>query len=127
MTTATQEKRAEKEIHTLDIRYRLEGLKRKGEAAAKNSRDFHLKMEDEFFLPCGYTQLQLRAAFDSVQAPHDWKAPIVSASCEMGDAGLVATAIEFYTATKARFDYDANTGKLRVQAIGYRNGPAGDH
>lgn len=126
MTTTTQEPKVAAEIHGADIRFRLEGLKRKAAEAIKKSHDFHLQMENEHFIG-EYTQLQLRAAFESVQAPHDWKAPIVNASCELGDAGLVAMAIEFYTGTKARFDYIRETNRLRVQAIGYRAGPCGDH
>lgn len=79
----------------------------------------------------GCTLPELRAAFDAVATPGDWRAPIntfLPDWLEEGDPGhhLTAAAIAFYTATEARFT-TTPSGRTRVEAIGYRWGPAGDH
>ena len=73
---------------------------------------------------------QYRKAFEKVQNPRDWKAPI-DAVVPLTEADTTIEAIEFYTATKARilrwqFMEDGRAG-VHIQADGYRAGPAGDH
>jgi len=70
----------------------------------------------------------LEPVFNRLHDPADWKAPI-DAFCRREERAVVARAIEFFTATQARFSepYPASKGWLRVQADGYRRGPAGDH
>lgn len=88
----------------------------------------------------GFTESQLRAAFELVQNPADWKAAIDS-YVSSDELKVVAAAIEFFTGTTAKFDYirlvteDSVTATrfkagdhiLKVRADGYRRGPAGDH
>lgn len=63
--------------------------------------------------------------FERVQNPLDWKAPI-DAFVPERDFEMTDRAIRFFTATEPKFERMAN-GWLRVIALGYRLGPAGDH
>jgi hypothetical protein len=78
-----------------------------------------------------YSDDELKAAFDKVCSPTDWKKPINSI-IEAKDKNIVAEAIMHYTATTAYFEKLPNTNEvnkdmwLRVKAAGYRMGPAGD-
>lgn len=86
----------------------------------------------------GFTYDELNRAFKLVQNEDHWKNPINSV-CSSDEVKVVAAAIEYFTATKAHFDYlgvSEGTGRtrfkagehiLRVLADGYRRGPAGDH
>jgi hypothetical protein len=65
-------------------------------------------------------------AFSQVQDPDDWKAPIDTVVDARQDLELVRQAIVYFTATVPTFS-DAGDGQVRVQADGYRMGPAGDH
>lgn len=73
-----------------------------------------------------YTQEQLKKAFEKVQDSEHWKNPI-DAYCRLEDKGIIAKAIAHFTGTEAHFDATFAKGWLRVQADGYRLGPAGDH
>lgn len=85
-----------------------------------------------------FTQEELRAAFDQVtQGMGDWKAPI-NADIDVEHKGLARTvsllkaAVMHFTATEARIIFvGTHIGRpmhaLRVEAKGYRMGPAGDH
>jgi len=84
------------------------------------TRDFDRLVYEE----TGYYPVDLKAAFDLVANSKDWKAP-VDAVVPVAMDGVVAAAVEFYTATKASFA--VVKGGLRVSAAGYRAGPAGDH
>ncbi len=64
--------------------------------------------------------------FEQVADRADWKAPI-RAYVRQADQQAVADAIEFFTATTAVFIPTPTPGWLRVEATGYRAGPAGDH
>ena len=68
---------------------------------------------------------ELEPLFDKVCNQSDWKAPI-DAFCRREDQQKVARAIEFYTATTATFTEPIPPCNdwVRVQAIGYRRGPA---
>jgi hypothetical protein len=73
----------------------------------------------------GYTLGTLRAAFEAVSDPADWKGPI--AATMPGEAVMVAVAaIEFYTATVPTVSLDVRTMTYLVESVGYRMGPAGD-
>jgi hypothetical protein len=65
--------------------------------------------------------------FDLVCDKKNWKAPI-DAFCRIEYTDNIRKAIVFFTATQADFTQknDYPPGWCRVQAIGYRNGPAGD-
>ena len=69
---------------------------------------------------------KLEAVFDRVRNPADWRAPI-SAVCQPHEKDLVREAIVFFTATEPTFSEFPGTGFLKVTALGYRQGPAGDH
>lgn len=74
----------------------------------------------------GHTEAELSCAFDAVAAP-DWRDSIdatlsPSEIAALGGAERVCDAIQFYTGTSGRIGTDG-----RVQARGYRAGPAGDH
>ena len=77
----------------------------------------------------GYTVNELRKAFDMVANPDDWK-DVIDAWIEPEDWGMVATAIEFMTASEPwiaeqKDDKESGVTILRIQGRGYRNGPAG--
>lgn len=74
----------------------------------------------------GFTYGALKAAFDAVKNPTDWKAPI--AVWLPGEAVLLAVAaIEFFTATQVQVALDQANMKYYLESEGYRMGPAGDH
>ena len=76
--------------------------------------------EPEF---AGYTFAALHDAFELVRDPADWKAPI-NATILLDNVSVVDCAISFFTATEPIF-ISAQNGLVRVEADGYRDGPAG--
>ena len=73
----------------------------------------------------GYSEEALKAAFDAVCNPDDWKAPI--GAYVMGeDVGVTVKAIQFYTATTPAVSLNQAKMMYLVTSPGYRNGPAGD-
>lgn len=67
----------------------------------------------------------LKAAFNSVCDPDDWKAPIDAfVPIELLDRDLVERAIIHFTATTPTFA-ENGSGDVHVTAAGYREGPAG--
>lgn len=74
----------------------------------------------------------LSAAFDLVADPDDWKAPIdaVVTLPHVMDGLEVKKAVQFFTATEATISVVGLASEtditVRVQAPGYRMGPAGD-
>lgn len=78
------------------------------------------------FLTGKYSPEELESAFKLVRNPNDWKAPI-SGDVKAELKEVVAVAIEFYTATVAKFSPSSFAGYVHVKAAGYRAGPAGDH
>ena len=86
----------------------------------------------ETALTGGYGLDDLRAAFAQVEAKTHWKDPIdtLLAEGQVARLMLIAEAVEFYTATPATFTVERQPDgrkMVRVQAAGYRAGPAGDH
>ncbi len=74
----------------------------------------------------GFSYPQLKAAFDKLADPSDWRAPIYAVM--PGELVSVAVAaIQFFTATEPDVQLDMQHMKYHVQSIGYRAGPAGDH
>lgn len=75
----------------------------------------------------GFTEDELRAAFDKIANPDDWKDEIAVAmpgECVM----LAVAAIEFYTATNPKVSLAIGSKMTYVvTSEGYRAGPAGDH
>ena len=73
------------------------------------------------------TPLQtLRAAFDKCANQTDWKAPIdfiTSKAFASFPIEVYAEAISHFTATTAKIT-DLGNGAVRIQAAGYRKGPA---
>lgn len=97
------------------------GWARKAEEAANQARLNNLVREHE----------EIRAEhavyFKMVCNLEDWRNPI-DACCRVGDVENVYRAIAFFTATEAVFTPLTEVpGWCRVQSIGYRAGPAGDH
>jgi hypothetical protein len=74
----------------------------------------------------GYSQEQLDAAFKTVQAKTHWKDPIRS-KCKAEDINLITEAIIYFTGTVPTFGQPDKDGMVKVRAVGYRNGPCGDH
>ena len=68
-------------------------------------------------------QARLREVFEQVQDSEDWRAP-VSAWITSSERHEVAEAIMHFTATCMRV-VDRDGDRLRIEADGYRNGPAG--
>lgn len=84
------------------------------------------RSESEIALESKFSQEMLQKAFDRICDLNDWKAPI-DGFCRIGEMECVSAAIEHFTATKAQFNTLGDCrGWVRVKAIGYRNGPAGD-
>ena len=83
----------------------------------------------------GYSQKELDEAFQLVQNPSDWKVPINTwVRCgnradglDIPQLAVIAAAVEFFTGGKAKFGCDVSGADVKVTAIGYRAGPAGDH
>jgi len=73
----------------------------------------------------GYTEEELKEAFEAVQDKDDWKAPI-RALVAREDLPVTIKAIEHYTATSVYFDGDYGNF-VGIYSVGYRMGPAGDH
>ncbi len=87
-----------------------------------------------------FTHEELETAFDLVKDKEHWKNPIYS-YCTSEEIKIIAAAIQYFTATEAKFDYigkikvpipNANRFKIgdhifKVRAGGYRAGLAGDH
>jgi hypothetical protein len=71
---------------------------------------------------------ELEPYFNQVCNKTDWKAPI-DAFCRIEDYLKIKKAIAFFTATDASFSKMCPPSDecVRVQSIGYRAGPAGDH
>jgi hypothetical protein len=72
----------------------------------------------------GYTQDELRCAFEDVQNAEHWKGPIDAVIIE-NVAAVTYWAIVFYTATDPQVEYREETGQFRVTSEGYWAGPAG--
>ena len=76
-------------------------------------------------LVCGFTQPQLKAAFDAVCDKTDWKAPVY-AWVGYRELAVTLLAIEFFTGTVGEVRESKNHGRdVLVHAHGYRNGPCG--
>jgi hypothetical protein len=71
-------------------------------------------------------RIQLEAVFNKLCDPHDWKAPI-DCTCRPEDVNLVREAVVYFTATEPAFSTIEGANVLQVRALGYRQGPAGDH
>jgi len=81
---------------------------------------------NESKLCAGYTRDQLKAAFDAVCNPSDWKGSI--AAMVAGEAVMpVVEAIKFFTATVPVVELNVSTMQYLITSPGYRMGPAGDH
>jgi hypothetical protein len=70
----------------------------------------------------GFTEPQLRAAFEKVEDKTNWKNPI-KAYIKPEEIEITKAAIEFFTATQATFK-NIDINKVWVEAPGYYNGPA---
>lgn len=70
---------------------------------------------------------QLKMAFELVQDPSDWRAPINKVIGIDNNFRLIDEAIRYFTGTHASFLRFTSDGieKVVVKAIGYRNGPCG--
>ena len=79
-------------------------------------------------MPFKTFQQRLQTAFDAVADPKDWRAPIdttleLSELDAVGGFYFIKQAVEHFTGTTPTLCF--GIGNVRVQAIGYRNGPAG--
>lgn len=84
-----------------------------------------------------YSEAELKTAFEAVETPGDWRAPIdaILTDAELIEAGgwwCVFEAVGHYTATEPKLASrpappdDTSTRFLHhITAVGYRNGPAG--
>lgn len=73
-----------------------------------------------------YSKEEMSAAFDKVEDKDHWKNPIL-ATIHEDDLEVTAQAVKFYTATSLEVVERKPDGMILVGAIGYRQGPAGDH
>jgi hypothetical protein len=70
------------------------------------------------------SQAELEKFFDLVKNTNDWRAPI-DAVIAMGKFEKCRAAVWHFTATELKIVTPSKASKVRVQATGYRNGPAG--
>jgi hypothetical protein len=82
----------------------------------------HLDVEKKLSIACNDPEME--KYFNMVANPNDWRAPI-DAVIAMGKFMKCKAAVEFFTSTELIIVYESKGGKVRVQATGYRNGPAG--
>jgi hypothetical protein len=70
---------------------------------------------------------KLRAAFDKVANPDDWKGEIYARVIisNFDELTEIHEAVVHFTGTVPSFEYDAAAKVTVVKATGYRNGPAG--
>lgn len=73
-----------------------------------------------------YSAELVRTAFDRVEDPRDWKAPVDRTlhGVSKEERDLISFAVSFYTATDAVWT-EPTPGVWHVSAVGYRMGPAG--
>jgi len=70
-------------------------------------------------------QSRMREAFERVETPGDWRAPINAVVvADHAEIELIGEAVEFFTATRATITH-LGQRTYQVRAVGYRNGPAG--
>ena len=81
-------------------------------------------METEQYTYRGFTESEIRVAMKRIE-PMDWKDPI-KATVPSSALGVSLAAVAFYTATEATAT-KLPGGIYRLEAPGYRAGPAGDH
>ena len=75
----------------------------------------------------GFTRTELEGAFDAVKAPGDWKNPI-SAWVSFSVVLVTFAAITFFTGVAPTIAEVKPTDKIcRLDCVGYRAGPCGDH
>ena len=74
----------------------------------------------------GFTEPELKEAFDKVIDPDDWRGPIHTV-VHNDDLDVTEAAILFYTATEpeVRWLWTPDDRKWEIKSVGYRNGPAG--
>ena len=72
----------------------------------------------------GWKVSDLRAMFDCIAPKDDWKAPI-DTWIDQGEFTIASAAVRFFTSTELTITVRLRD-RIRVQADGYRAGPAGD-
>lgn len=92
----------------------LKGMK-SAEIAKLNESEFMAVAVDE----SGYSQNELKAAFNSVANKKNWKLPIDTQVPETANKDLIARAITWYTGSETEFGY--SIGGYWVRAAGYYN------
>jgi hypothetical protein len=70
-----------------------------------------------------YSQSELKAAFDKVCNPEDWRDSI-AAEVKVSDIDITLAAISHFTATHAHVSY-RTADTVTIYSEGYRLGPAG--
>ena len=91
----------------------LKGMK-SAEVAKLTENEFMAIAVDE----SGYSQNQLKEAFNLVANKENWKLPIDTQVPACAPADLIARAIAWYTGSIAKFSLATN-GWLNVEAEGY--------
>jgi len=74
--------------------------------------------------PTGFTADQLRAIFDDVHDPDDWRAPI-AVWCAGESVLAICESIRFMTGTEPKVALDTTRMRYLITSEGYRNGPCG--
>lgn len=105
----------------------------KGETMNQTSADEYIckiRAEQELFESTnyrgGYLISELRAAFEEISDPEDYKGPI-DAVIPASKFDLYKNAVIFFTATDFHMVRPVDSERVRVMSVGYRVGPAGDH
>ena len=71
----------------------------------------------------GHTDAELQSAFEKVQNPDDWRAPINTTILEH-ELAVVTSAVMYFTSTEVEV-VSKDSHDVTITAVGYRNGPAG--
>lgn len=72
----------------------------------------------------GFTEKELRNAFDKVKDPTDWRNPIYR-RVWIKKIDVTVAAIEFFTGAEVKKKLHPSGNDYYVECEGYRNGPCG--
>ena len=74
----------------------------------------------------GYTEPELKTAFEKIHNVNDWKKPIFVRVMKK-DLDVTLSAIRFYTATSPKITSTPGRPDVYVETKGYRAGPVNGH
>jgi len=84
-----------------------------------NDHDANTANKDSYTSYGGFEITDLKAAFDKVANPENWKLPIRDAVVRCEDVNITVVAIAFYTGSAARVTRIHGSDKCTINADGY--------